>query len=231
MEKPPVMDAIEIRIGLPRLSGKLFYAPPSRWWIDVQEDSLSIVVNDREMRNLGWFFIVLAIAVFPCAYFLFWHYSDSIPHASWPVMFAACCPSLGLVIAAVCVRWSIIRESRRGPLFHYSRVKGQFQFPRLQHSFDSVQVVRWELVFGSWVRSDDGSARQFGEGISELQLVFRWHETLFALPVIGGVGPAVLNSSADLIAKATSRPLEHITESRRMCNPFKESANEMNRPR
>lgn len=219
MERPSWNLAFEVQPGRPRLSGTLTYGPPFPWQIKIEHDSLSVVPNARGMTQLVRYFILLAIAGPPCWFYIFWH-SSSIPHNFWLVLFAALAPSIALMIGAGCYEWQRSKELKAGPWFHFSRTDEQFQFVRLPLSLSRAQAIRWELIFGCWVRGEDGSAQLWGDDISELQLVFHDQGKVFAFPLLGGLGPRGLNDAADLIANTTGLPLERITESRSLCNPY-----------
>lgn len=198
----------EIKENEPRLTGGAASAPFAAWRIVEATDSLTVVPDNRVMLGLvRWLFFLAGVC--PIGFFfLFWHSSQIPSSDSWSaVAVFSCSPSVALLIGAVLLEVRRRREIRAGPWLQIGLATGRFTLPRNGLVFTRQQSVRWDIVYGCWLRTAEGNAKRLGEDISELQLVVRDGARLLAVPVIAGPGAHSLDSAASTIAASSDLPL------------------------
>jgi len=201
----------------PRLTGSLTYGVPCFWKMVATDDAVSLVPNEKGIRGLIWYLVVLALVVECIVIFIFPKYCDlSEIHGWWYLIGSG--PSIAILIGVIGLGWGLRYAVRKGPLFHFSKSAKILVFPRLAREIRLEQAIRWDLIHGIYVRlpkndirAKSGGKRLFGEDISELHLVYREGSKVFSLPLVGEQGYArLLNSTGSKIAEMTGIPVYHI---------------------
>jgi hypothetical protein len=221
MKTFPSNLACDIEDRRPRLSGRLDYGPPFYWQIEIGYERLEIAVSARQFNRLIQFFVLLAAMTVSVVPPILWRL-NVIGTIRESILLASI-PAAGLCAGALWLSLDRAREFRLGLRFIYDKGTSQFLFPRQKLQFNSREVVRWDLVFGCWVRLNcdkEEGAQMFGDDIAELQLVIDKYGKRLAIPLLGGLGAKSLDKAATTIADFTGVPLERINEPRTITNPF-----------
>lgn len=205
----------EINRDQARLSGKLRYGgPPFLWTLNVADGWMKIIPDEKGMRGVIWYFVLLAgVSIPSLGYLGLKHFGFGV--SRWVLVAMTFGPAIALAVVAVGLHACLVHARRAGPWFSFNAGDDIFRLPRIGRSVHKEQVVRWELVSGTWVRGEGGLPTRFGDHITELQLVFRDNDKLLATPVIGALGVHGIDDVAAAISEFTKTKLEQLDMGRR----------------
>ena len=120
-----------------------------------------------------------------------------------------------LILGKVFVRMEFTKEQARGSILVISFARKEVCSPRTGKMWPFARIVRWDIVYGAWVRkSYNGKPMPCPDIISELQMVFENdNKEQSAWPVIGVMGrDHRLFTVARRIAKRMDLPLYFIKQ-------------------
>jgi hypothetical protein len=198
----------------PRLSGRLWYSLPSYWEVADTDESIEIIPA-KTPRGLMVYFAVLGLIVVAGTQLVLSRL-PAFTDKGWATVLSIGV-ALSMMLLCVFLRVTCAREQARGPILVISFAKKEICLPRAGKAWPFDSIVRWEIVYGAWVRGSGKYAKPhlFPDVISELQMVVENDNgEKNAWPIIGAGGrpgswryrPNLL-TVADKIAKRTELPL------------------------
>ncbi len=171
----------------PRLSGRLSYASPTYWRMACAEDSIEIIPartpNGATVCLISLGLVFLAGTQFALSRL------PAFPQKPFAELISIGV-ALTLIVGSVLIRATYIREQARGPTMVISFARREVCLPREHKSWPFDSVVRWEVVWGQWIRGPDRKPNLYHEQVAELQMIFKDDKgEERAWPIIGTPGP------------------------------------------
>jgi hypothetical protein len=222
--------ALDLDPGRPRLIG----CGPGRlslgmyqgyWQIQSGASWVQIGPSATSYRNTFYFLVLLGILIPLAGEYVGWRY---IAVGDDRVLFAIAMPlpGIALLIGAGVVRWWGRSDAAKGPIFRYSGDDRQFQLLRINRTIPRSQMVRLDLISGTWIRNLDSPGESQFDGVSELHLVVRLKsDKLVSLPLLGTQGTVLLKLCgivhvAKVLSDVSGIPLQRISEDTSFFDPY-----------
>lgn len=222
--------ALDLDPGRPRLigcgPGRLSMGMYQGYWrIESGANWVEIGPYLTSYRNTFYFLVLLGILIPIVGEYVGWHY---IAARDDRLLFtiAMPLPGIALLIGAGVVCWLGRSAAAKGPMFRYSGDDRQFQLLRVKRTIPRSQMVRLDLISGSWVRDLYSSGEHQFEKVTELHLVVRLKSAkVVSLPLLGTQGTVLPRSRgigqiAKVLSNVSGVPLERISEDTSFFDPY-----------
>lgn len=191
----------------PRLSGVLSYGLPHYWEVVDTEESIEIIPA-KMPYGLMAYFVLLGLAVAVGTPLILSRMAD-FPDKGWAI-FGGVGVGLGLVLVSLILRATFGYAQTRGPILAISFADKEVCLPREGKSLPFENIVRWEIVYGAWVRKTGGKPFLFADEISELQMIVKNDEEGMSAYAIVGASwryDKQFGEAANTIARRMNLPL------------------------
>lgn len=222
--------SLDLEPGLPRLAGcgpgRLSFAQYNNWRLCRGDNCVTVEPRVASLREWEWFLAISVILV-AAAEFAAWHFlARGDGDVRLFLMVGIPFTFVSLMIGAAVTQWFGRSAAAKGVIFSYSADDAMLRLPQINRTIPRNQIVRLDLISGTWVRDLYSRGEHLFDVGTELHVVVRLKTgELVSLPLLGMGGKIWklnrrLDQAARLLSEVSGAPLERIDESTAFRDPY-----------